>query len=71
MEIMIVVIQNFNKMRINKMKNKRGVIPFYIAAILIAGAIIAILMITIFVLKGKGFSFIDQIKDLFKGGRVT
>lgn len=48
------------------MKN-RGVISEYLPWILIAIAVLAILMITIFLLKEKGISLIDQIKDLFKG----
>ena len=47
---------------------KRGVIPFYILAILIAVAILAILMITLFILRGQGISLIDKIKNLFGGG---
>jgi hypothetical protein len=49
-------------------KNKQGTIPFYIIAILIAVALIAIVMITLFVLKGTSVSLIDRIKDLFKIG---
>jgi hypothetical protein len=47
---------------------KSGVISDYIPWILIAVAVLAILTITIFVLRGKGFSLIDQLKNLFKGG---
>ena len=43
---------------------KRGIISGYLPWILIAIAILAILMITIFLLKGKGISLIDKIKDL-------
>ena len=45
---------------------KKGVISNYLVWLLIAIAILAILMITIFILKEKGFSLIDQIKNLFK-----
>ena len=48
--------------------NKRGVISEYLPGLLIGLAILAIVMITIFLLKGKGFSIIDQIKNLFKWG---
>lgn len=47
------------------MKNKRGIISEYLPWMLIAIAILAILMIALFVLKGKGISMIDKIKDLF------
>jgi len=43
---------------------KRGIISGYLPWILIAIAILAILMITIFLLKDKGISLIDRIKDL-------
>ena len=46
--------------------NNRGVISEYLPWLLIAVAILAIVMITVFLLKEKGFSLIDQIKDLFK-----
>ncbi len=50
----------------NKFVDKKGVIAEYLPWLLIAVAILAILMIAIFILKGKGFSLIDQIKNLFK-----
>jgi hypothetical protein len=50
-----------------KRGKKRGIITEYLPWILIAVAVLAIVMIAIFVMKGKGFSLIDQIKDLFKG----
>ena len=46
-------------------KNKKGIISEYLPWMLIAIAILAILMITLFILKGKGVSMIDKIKDLF------
>ncbi len=48
--------------------NKKGVVSDYLPWLLIGLAVLAILMITIFLLKGKGFSLIDQIKNLL-GGR--
>jgi hypothetical protein len=48
--------------------NKKGIISEYLPWMLIAIAVLAILMITIFVLRGKGFSLIDKIKDLFRFG---
>jgi len=50
------------------MNNKRGVVSEYLPWLLIAIAVLAIVMISIFLLKGKGFEFIDQIKNIF-GGR--
>ncbi len=47
-------------------KEKRGVIADYLPWILIAVAVLVILMITIFVLKGRGISLIDKIKDLLR-----
>ena len=48
--------------------NKRGVISEYLPWMLIAIAVLAIVIIAIFVLKEKGFSLIDQIKALFARG---
>ncbi len=45
--------------------SKRGIISDYLPWILIAVAVLVILMITIFLLKGKGESLIDQIKNFF------
>ncbi len=45
---------------------KRGIVTEYLPWLLIALAVLVILMITIFVLKGKGMSLIDQIKNLFR-----
>ncbi|HLC87274.1 MAG TPA: hypothetical protein VJH65_03315 [Candidatus Nanoarchaeia archaeon] len=46
---------------------KRGIIADYLPWILIALAVLAIVMASIFVLKGQGIGIIDKIKDLFKG----
>jgi hypothetical protein len=46
---------------------KDGVISEYLPWLLIGIAILTILMISIFLFKGKGFEFIDQIKNIFKG----
>ncbi|MCK5149773.1 hypothetical protein KAJ87_02515 [Candidatus Pacearchaeota archaeon] len=48
-------------------KNHKGIITEYLPWILIAVAILAVLMITIFLLRGKGTSLIDQVKNLFRG----
>jgi len=50
------------------MNNKRGIISDYIPWMIIAVAVLAILTISIFVLKEKGMSAIDQIKNIFGGG---
>jgi len=47
---------------------KRGVISEYLPWLLIALAILAVLMITIFLLRGQGVSLIDKIKGLFMRG---
>jgi len=46
-------------------KKKRGIISEYLPWLLIAVAVLAIVMITIFLLKGKGISLIDKLKGLF------
>ncbi len=48
-------------------KNHRGIISEYLPWLLIAIAVLAIIMISIFVMKGKGVSFIEQIQNLFRG----
>ena len=45
---------------------KKGVISEYLPWLLIAIAVLVLLVITIFLLKEKGFSLIDSIKNLFK-----
>lgn len=47
---------------------KKGIVTEYLPWILIAVAVLVILSITIFVLKGKGISAIDTIKNLFRSG---
>ena len=46
---------------------KGGIVTDYLPWLLIGLAILAILMIAVFILKGKGFDFIDSIKNLFRG----
>jgi hypothetical protein len=46
---------------------KRGIVSEYLPWLLIALAVLAIVMITLFLLKDQGVSLIDQIKNLFKG----
>ena len=45
---------------------RKGIISDYLPWILIAVAVLVILMITIFLLKGQGISLIDQIKNLLR-----
>lgn len=47
--------------------NKRGIVMEYLPWLLIALAVLTILALTIFLLKEKGTSLIDQIKNLFRG----
>jgi len=46
---------------------KKGIVADYLPWILIAVAVLAILMISIFFLREQGVSLIDRIKDLFSG----
>lgn len=48
------------------MKEKRGIVSDYLPWLLIAIAVLVILMISIFVLKGQGVSLIDKIKNIFR-----
>lgn len=48
------------------MVHKRGVISEYLPWLLIAIAVLVLLTVAVLLLKEKGFSLIDQIKDLFK-----
>jgi len=48
-------------------RNKKAIVSDYLPWLLIAIAILAILVIFIAVLKGKGISLIDQFKNLFGG----
>ena len=44
---------------------KRGIVADYLPWILIAVAVLVILMISIFILRGQGISLIDKIKNIF------
>lgn len=48
-------------------KNKRGVISDYLPWILIAVTVLVIVVVAIFVLRGKGVSLIDTIKNMTSG----
>lgn len=45
---------------------KRGIVADYLPWLLIAIAVLVILMITILLLREKGVSLIDSIKNLFR-----
>ena len=45
-------------------KEKRGIVADYLPWLLIAIAVLAILMITLFLLKGTGTSLIDKVKGV-------
>jgi hypothetical protein len=47
--------------------NQRGIISDYLPWILISLAVLVILIIAIALLKDKGISAIDLIKDIFRG----
>lgn len=49
-------------------RNKKGVVAEYLPWMLIALVLLVIVMISIFFLKEKGFSLIEQIKSLFRRG---
>ena len=51
----------------NPATKKRGIVTEYLPWLLIALAVLAIIVITIFLLKEKGISIIDSIKNLFRG----
>lgn len=51
-----------------KRRNKFGVVSDYLPWLLIGIAVLAIVMITIFLLKNQGISAIDKIKSLLRGG---
>lgn len=48
------------------MKEKKGIVNEALPWIIISIAILAILMISIFVLREKGVSLIDKFKGLFR-----
>lgn len=51
-----------------KKVNKKGVVTEYLPWLLIAIIILVIVVISIFFLKEKGVSLLDQIKNLFRRG---
>jgi len=45
---------------------KKGIISEYLPWLLIAIAVLVILMITLFILKDRGISLVEQIKGIFR-----
>jgi len=48
-------------------KGKRGIVSEYLPWILIAVAVLVILVLAVALLKDKGVSLVDQIKNIFGG----
>ncbi len=53
-------------LKLNKL-NKKAIVMDYLPWLIIGVAVLTIVMITIFILKNKGVSLIDQLKGLFRG----
>lgn len=51
-----------------KNKFKKGVVSEYLPWLLIGLVLLVVVMISIFFLREKGFSLIDQIKNIFRRG---
>jgi len=51
-----------------KKRGRKGEISEYLPWIIIAVILLVIVLLSIFLLKGKGIEFIDKIKNIFKGG---
>ena len=51
-----------------KKRGKKGIVSEYLPWLLIAVAVLVILVLTVFILKGKGIDLIDKIKSLFRFG---
>ena len=47
--------------------HRRGIVSEYLPWVLIAVAVLAILVLTVALLKDEGLSLVDQIKKLFGG----
>jgi hypothetical protein len=48
-------------------KNSKGIAAEVLPWLIISLITLAILLVVAFILKGKGFEFIDRIKDIFRG----
>ena len=49
------------------LKNKKAIITEYLPWLIIGLAVLAIIFVAILLLKDKGTSFIDYVKNLFHG----
>lgn len=49
-----------------KKVSKKGIVSEYLPWLLIALVVLVIVLISVFILKEKGISLIDQIKNLFR-----
>ena len=47
-------------------RGKKGIATEYLIWLLISLAVLVVLMITIFIIKGEGVSLIEKIKALFR-----
>ena len=47
-------------------KNRRGIVMDYLPWIIIALLVLVVVLISVFFMKERGVSFIDQIKSLFR-----
>ena len=50
-----------------KRQNKKGVVSDYLPWIIIAVAVLVVLLVAAFFLRGQGINLIDKIKGLFTG----
>ena len=50
------------------MNKKKGIISDYLPWLIIAVVVLVIILLAIFVLREKGISLIEQIKNLFRFG---
>ncbi len=50
-----------------KAENKRGIIADYLPWIILAVVVLGVVMLSLFIMKEKGFSLIDNLKGIFKG----
>lgn len=48
--------------------SRRGIVSEFLPWLLIAVAVLVILMITIFILRGQGVSLVDKIKNIIGAG---
>ena len=54
------------KRSIDKFMDKRGIVSDYLPWLLIGVAVLTIILLSVFFMKGQGFSLIDKIKNIFR-----